>query len=87
MSVFLFSDDTNRYQMIIASWLVEFSLFLHIFYSPYDTITEFGQLCNRLEIISLTSLVITLNSGIVFGTTKDDYKLEFSNQFYQFLFW
>ena len=77
MSVFLFSRDTSRYQMIIASWLVQFCLFLHIAYQPYDTITEFGQLCNRLEIMSLSSLVVTLNSGIVFGTNKDNYKLGF----------
>ena len=75
MSVFLFSKDTSRYQMVFASWLVQISLILHIYFRPYDTITEFGQLCNRLEIFSLTTLVITLNSGIIFGTKQDDYPL------------
>ena len=75
MSVFLFSKDTSRYQMVFASWLVQLSLILHIYFRPYDTITEFGQLCNRLEIFSLTTLVITLNSGIIFGTKQDDYPL------------
>lgn len=77
MSVFLFSKDTSRYQMIVASWLVQFCLFLQILYNPYDTITQFGKLCNKLEIMSLGTLVITLNSGIVFGTTKDNYQLGF----------
>ena len=61
--------------MICASWLVQLCLFLHIIYQPYDKITEFGNLCNKLEIMSLASLVITLNSGIVFGTTQDNYPL------------
>jgi len=75
MSVFLFSKDTSRYQMVLASWMVQLSLIAHIYFRPYDTITEFGQLCNRLEIFSLTTLVVTLNSGIIFGTKQDDYPL------------
>lgn len=61
--------------MVLASWMVQLSLIAHIYFQPYDTITEFGQLCNRLEIFSLTTLVVTLNSGIIFGTKQDDYPL------------
>ena len=75
MSVFLFSEKTVRYQMIAASWVLQVCLFLHTVYQPFDTTTSFGKICNKLEMLSLGSLVVTLNSGIVFGTTDNDYEL------------
>ena len=75
MSVFLFSEKTVRYQMIAASWVLQICLFLHTVYQPFDTMTSFGSICNKLEMLSLGSLVVTLNSGIVFGTTDNDYEL------------
>ena len=73
MSVFL--QQSSRYQMIFACWLVQTFLVLHIYFRPYDMISNYGKLCNRLESVSLLSLVFTLNSGLVFGTKKDNYQL------------
>lgn len=73
MSVFL--QQSSRYQMIFACWLVQIFLVLHIYFRPYDMITNYGKLCNSLESVSLLSLVFTLNSGLVFGTKKDNYQL------------
>ena len=73
ISVFL--KETSRYQMISACWLIQVSLILHIYFKPYDTITKYGKLCNRLEIVSLVSLVVTLNSGIAFGTKEANHNL------------
>ena len=64
MSVFLKSYP--RYQIIAASLLVQISFFLHVFLRPYDTITSYGIICNRLESISLLSLVMTLSTGLFF---------------------
>ena len=41
--------------MSVGCRLVQICLFLHIIYQPYDTITEFGNLCIKLEIMSLSS--------------------------------
>tara|TARA_B100001093_G_scaffold508464_2_gene570721 strand:+ start:2185 stop:6999 length:4815 start_codon:yes stop_codon:yes gene_type:complete len=73
MSVFLKSYP--RYQIIAASLLVQISFFLHVFLRPYDTITSYGIICNRLESISLLSLVMTLSTGLFFGTIDSGYKL------------
>ena len=73
ISVFL--REIPRYQMICASLLIQFSFFLHIFLRPYDDITMYGILCNRLETLSLLALVVTLNSGLFFGTIESNYDL------------
>ena len=56
LSVFL--KNYPRYQIIGASLLVQISFFLHVFLRPYDTITSYGMICNKLESISLLSLVM-----------------------------
>lgn len=73
ISVFL--KEIPRYQMITASLLIQFTFFLHIFLRPYDDITAYGILCNRLETISLLALVVTLNSGLFFGTIDANHDL------------
>jgi len=73
LSVFLKSYP--RYQIIAASLLVQISFFLHVFLRPYDTITSYGIICNRLESISLLSLVMTLSTGLFFGTIDSGYQL------------
>ena len=73
LSVFLKSYP--RYQIIAASLLVQITFFLHVFLRPYDTITNYGLICNRLESISLLSLVMTLSTGLFFGTIDSGYKL------------
>ena len=61
LSVFLKSYP--RYQIIAASLLVQITFFLHVFLRPYDTITNYGLICNRLESISLLSLVKFMSSS------------------------
>ena len=61
--------------MIMASWLIQVSLIAHIYFRPYDTITNYGQICNSLETTSLLALAFTLNSGLVFGTKEMDFNL------------
>ena len=73
LSVFL--KNFPRYQIIGASLLVQISFFLHVFLRPYDTITSYGMICNKLESISLLSLVMTLSTGLFFGTIDSGYKL------------
>ena len=73
LSVFL--RNYPRYQIIGASLLVQISFFLHVFLRPYDTITSYGMICNKLESISLLSLVMTLSTGLFFGTVDSGYNL------------
>jgi len=73
LSVFL--RNYPRYQIIGASLLVQVSFFLHVFLKPYDTITAYGIICNKLESISLLSLVMTLSTGLFFGTIDSGYEL------------
>ena len=73
ISVFL--RNHARYQIIAASLLVQISFFLHVFLKPYDTITSYGMICNKLESISLLSLVMTLSTGLFFGTIDSGYQL------------
>ena len=61
--------------MISASLFVQTAFFIHVFLRPYDSITNYGILCNKLESISLLALVVTLNSGLFFGTINDQYNL------------
>ena len=73
ISVFL--KEYARYQMISASLFIQFSFFIHVFLRPYDNISNYGILCNKLESISLLALVVTLNSGLFFGTIEQQYNL------------
>ena len=73
LSVFL--RNHPRYQIIGASLLIQISFFLHVFLRPYDTITSYGAICNKLESISLLSLVMTLSTGLFFGTPDSGYEL------------
>ena len=73
ISVFLRSQP--RYQIIAASLMVQISFFLHVFLRPYDTITNYGMICNKLESVSLLSLVATLSTGLFFGTIESGYEL------------
>ena len=73
ISVFL--RNHPRYQIIAASLLIQISFFLHVFLRPYDTITSYGMICNKLESISLLSLVMTLSTGLFFGTIDSGYEL------------
>jgi len=73
ISVFLRSYP--RYQIIAASLMVQISFFLHVFLRPYDVITSYGLICNKLESISLLSLVMTLSTGLFFGTVDSGYQL------------
>ena len=75
LSVFL--RNYPRYQVIGASLLVQISFFLHVFLRPYDTITSYGMICNKLESISLLALVMTLSTGLFFGTIDSGYNLGF----------
>ena len=71
----VFLKEYSRYQMISASLFIQVAFFIHVFLRPYDSITNYGILCNKLESISLLALVVTLNSGLFFGTIEDQYKL------------
>jgi hypothetical protein len=71
----VFSRNHPRYQIIGASLLMQMSFFLHVFLRPYDTITSYGMICNQLESVSLLSLVMTLSTGLFFGTIESNYKL------------
>ena len=71
----VFSRNHPRYQIIGASLLIQVSFFLHVFLRPYDTITNYGMICNKLESISLLSLVMTLSTGLFFGTIDSGYQL------------
>ena len=73
ISVFL--KESSRYQMNCACWLIQISLILHLYYEPYNTLNNYGKICNRLEILSLIALTFTLNIGIIFGTKRDNYDL------------
>lgn len=73
ISVFLRSYP--RYQIIAASLMVQISFFLHVFLRPYDVITSYGMICNKLESVSLLSLVMTLSTGLFFGTVDSGYQL------------
>ena len=73
ISVFL--RNHPRYQIIAASLMVQISFFLHVFLKPYDVITSYGIICNKLETISLLSLVMTLSTGLFFGTVDSGYQL------------
>ena len=73
LSVFL--RNHPRYQIIGASLLIQISFFLHVFLRPYDTITNYGMICNKLESVSLLSLVMTLSTGLFFGTVDSGYQL------------
>ena len=73
LSVFL--RNYPRYQIIGASLLIQISFFFHVFLRPYDTITNYGMICNKLESISLLSLVMTLSTGLFFGTVDSGYQL------------
>ena len=54
---------------------IQISFFFHVFLRPYDTITSYGMICNKLESISLLSLVMTLSTGLFFGTIDSGYQL------------
>lgn len=71
----VFLKEFSRYQMICASLFVQTAFFIHVFLRPYDSISNYGILCNKLESISLLALVVTLNSGLFFGTINDQYDL------------
>jgi len=71
----VFLKEYSRYQMICASLFIQAAFFIHVFLRPYDSITNYGILCNKLENISLLALVVTLNSGLFFGTIEDQYNL------------
>lgn len=71
----VFLKEYSRYQMICASLFVQAAFFIHVFLRPYDSISNYGILCNKLESISLLALVVTLNSGLFFGTINDQFKL------------
>ena len=71
----VFLKEYSRYQMICASLFVQAAFFIHVFLRPYDSISNYGILCNKLESISLLALVVTLNSGLFFGTINDQYEL------------
>jgi len=73
----VFLKEYSRYQMISASLFIQVSFFIHVFLRPYDGITNYGILCNKLESISLLALVVTLNSGLFFGTIDQQYDLGF----------
>ena len=73
LSVFL--KNFPRYQIIGANLLIQISFFMHVFLKPYDTITSYGIICNKLETISLLSLVMTLSTGLFFGTIQSGYQL------------
>ena len=73
LSVFL--RNHPRYQIIGASLLIQISFFIHVFLRPYDTITSYGMICNKLESVSLLSLVMTLSTGLFFGTVDSGYNL------------
>ena len=73
ISVFL--RNYARYQIIAANMLIQITFFMHVFLRPYDTITNYGMICNKLESISLLSLVMTLSTGLFFGTVDSGYKL------------
>ena len=73
MSVFLFRQGSVRYQAIAASWLLQICMFLHLKLQPFDHNSHYGRVCNRLEWLGLVSTTLTMNTGIVFGTTQDDY--------------
>ena len=75
MSVFLFRQGSVRYQAIAASWLLQICMFLHLKLQPFDHNSHYGRVCNRLEWLGLVSTTLTMNTGIVFGTTQDDYPL------------
>lgn len=75
LSVFL--RNHPRYQIIGASLLIQISFFIHVFLRPYDTITSYGMICNKLESVSLLSLVMTLSTGLFFGTIDSGYNLGF----------
>ena len=75
MSVFLFRQGSIRYQAIAASWLLQVCMFLHLKLQPFDHNSHYGRVCNRLEWLGLVSTTLTMNTGIVFGTTQDDYPL------------
>ena len=78
MSVFLFRRNSVRYQTVVASWAIQASMFIHLKMHPFDKHTAYGRLCDRLEWMGLIACTATLNSGIVFGTTQDDYELGFA---------
>jgi len=71
----VFLKEYSRYQMICASLFIQAAFFIHVFLRPYDSISNYGVLCNKLESISLLALVVTLNSGLFFGTINDQYQL------------
>ena len=73
----VFLKEYSRYQMISASLFIQASFFIHVFLRPYDGITNYGILCNKLESISLLALVVTLNSGLFFGTIDQQYDIGF----------
>jgi len=73
ISVFL--RNHARYQIIAANILIQVTFFMHVFLRPYDTITSYGMICNKLESVSLLSLVMTLSTGLFFGTIDSGYKL------------
>ena len=73
LSVFL--RNYPRYQIIGASLLIQISFFIHVFLRPYDIITSYGMICNKLESVSLLSLVMTLSTGLFFGTVDSGYNL------------
>ena len=75
IAITVFLKEYSRYQMISASLFIQAAFFIHVFVRPYDGITNYGILCNKLESISLLALVVTLNSGLFFGTINDDYDL------------
>ena len=56
--------EFSRYQMICASLFVRTTFLFCLFLRPYDSITNYGILCNKLESLSLLALVVTLNSGL-----------------------
>ena len=68
----VFLKEYSRYQMISTGLFIQAAFFIHVFLRPYDSITNYGILCNKLENISFC-IVVTLNSGLFFGTIEDQY--------------
>ena len=74
-SIFLFKTTTVRLQAPVAAWFVMACLVFHLVMQPYDETTEFGRVCNFLEILGLATTACSLNAGIIFGTPQDAYPL------------
>lgn len=70
--IIVFWNSDIWYQTLIGMWVVQFALFIHLFFQPYPDVLNNGEpdrvgiMSNKLEIISLSLSLITLNLGILF---------------------